>query len=122
MTNTEKRAIFIRDASILVARATELGISLIVIEFYRSPQNQARRYARGRTKPGRIITYCDGYKKKSKHQFRLAWDIAILIDGQITWNPLHGYNILGNIWKQMGHTWGGDFSFKDYCHFEYGEN
>jgi peptidoglycan LD-endopeptidase CwlK len=34
---------------------------------YRSPQEQNELYQKGRTTPGDIVTYLDGYNKKSKH-------------------------------------------------------
>lgn len=34
---------------------------------HRTPEEQNKLYQQGRTKPGQIVTYLDGYKKKSKH-------------------------------------------------------
>lgn len=34
---------------------------------YRSPEEQNELYQKGRTKPGDVVTYLDGYNKKSKH-------------------------------------------------------
>ena len=120
MTKTERQIIFLQDFCGLILQAKELNIKVIMFDFIRTAQQQAKRYTKGRRGiPGeKIITQCDGYKKKSKHQGKLAGDLAIIINGRITWNPDDGYKILGEIWKSMNHRWGGDFSFKDYCHFE----
>jgi len=118
MTKTEKQVIFLLDLCRLILRARELNINVIMFEFIRTATQQAKKYAKGRAESGRIITYCDGYKKKSKHQDKFAGDLAIIKNGKITWHPGDGYKTLGEIWKGMGHRWGGYFSFKDYCHFE----
>ena len=49
-----------------------------VIFGYRSPEEQNKLYQQGRTKPGSIVTYKDGYEKKSKHNYSpsLAVDVV----------------------------------------------
>jgi peptidoglycan L-alanyl-D-glutamate endopeptidase CwlK len=42
----------------------------------RTDATQIALYAQGRTKPGDIVTNCDGVKIKSKHQLGLAVDIV----------------------------------------------
>lgn len=94
----------------------------------RSDQEQNKLYQKGRTLPGEIITNCDGYKYKSKHQIKedgYGWaaDIAILINRKIDWD-IHLFKELVNdevraLMEKYGIEWGGDWkSFKDYPHFQ----
>ena len=71
----------------------DFGIS----QGHRTPEYQNELYQQGRTKPGEIITNCDGYKIKSKHnEFPShAFDIAIFVDGLLTWNKNY-YKAVGN--------------------------
>ena len=47
-----------------MAKRFEIKISCVSRTF----TEQAKLYAQGRTEPGQIVTYCDGYQNKSKHQ------------------------------------------------------
>ncbi|MEF2599722.1 MAG: M15 family metallopeptidase, partial [Fusobacterium mortiferum] len=57
----------------------------------RTAEEQNKIYQQGRTIPGKIVTKCDGYKIKSKHQVKAdglgyAFDIAVIIDNKSNWN------------------------------------
>ena len=94
----------------------------------RTVEEQNKLYQQGRTTPGKIITNCDGYKIKSKHQvksdgFGHAGDIAILVDGKVTWEEKYYKEVarVGRVLMQKYNIeWGGDWKkFKDLLHFEY---
>lgn len=121
MNNTTKRTIFLRKAAALVNFACLYGISFIVYDFHRTTTKQVNRYAKGRTKPGNIITYCDGKIVKSAHQDWLAWDICIIKDGRCVWEHTPDYDTLGKVWVEIiGGTWGGNFKkLDDIFHFAY---
>ena len=94
----------------------------------RIAEEQNKLYQQGRTVPGKVITNCDGYKIKSKHQiksdgFGYAGDIAILVDGKVTWEEKYYKEIAraGRVLMQKYNIeWGGDWkNFKDLPHFEY---
>lgn len=88
---------------------------------YRSPAEQAALYASGRTKPGPILTNCDGTLKASKHNRRPAeaFDLAILSGGKTLWDE-GSYRELGAIGIALGLKWGGNFkTLKDCPHFEF---
>jgi peptidoglycan LD-endopeptidase CwlK len=90
------------------------GIRIEVVCAYRSPQEQERLYATGRSQPGRKVTWV----KHSKHTERTAFDIAVYHQGKITWEP-DRYKSLGLLAKRVGGlTWGGDWKVRDYGHFE----
>lgn len=93
--------------------AKKENIHFKVICLYRSPQEQLRLYTQGRTKPGRKITWT----KHSKHNEGRAFDVAILINGRITWDYKY-YLRLGELGKQTDLIWGGDWKVRDYGHFE----
>lgn len=53
---------------------------------YRTAEDQNSLYQKGRSKPGKKITFRDGYKKKSYHQTGNAFDIFIYINGKASWD------------------------------------
>ncbi len=99
---------------------------------HRSPEIQGDLYAKGRTAPGKIVTYCDGVTKLSKHNYSpsLAFDIVIYVNGKVSWESgLYlevGTHIMevaeklfeaGKITNRI--TWGGHWhKFKDWPHFQ----
>ena len=99
---------------------------------YRSPDEQRELYQKGRSKHGNIVTYCDGYIRKSKHNYSPsnAVDITCYVSGKITWNEsvyletaLHILEIAedmflkGEIDNRV--FWGGHFKkFCDFPHFQ----
>ncbi len=103
----------------LLRAAHALGIELIVTQAYRSMDEQAHLYAQGRTIAGPIVT--NAPPGSSWHEFRKAFDVAILKDGRATWpNDVALWQRIGNIGKQIGLDWGGDFhTIIDRPHFEY---
>lgn len=95
----------------------------------RTAKKQNKLYQIGRTLPGKIITYCDGYKNKSRHQVTEdgignAGDIKIYINRKVSWNSLHflafvNQKEIRNLMKKYNIEWGGDWkNFKDYPHFQ----
>jgi len=125
-SNTEYRVEFIRKDSSLGLYAWLKDIAYIETWYHRTPEQQNELYQKGRTEPGGIVTYCDGYSKISYHQLWRAKDIGIL-DGSghleyenIPKETLDKYAILGKFWENLGGRWGGNFkNFRDIFHFEY---
>ena len=97
------------------------GRALILTCTHRTPEEQAAIFARNA--PGRILTRCDGYKIKSKHNElpALAFDVAVAERGAVVWREDY-YVPLGAAIKALGYEgrvrWGGWFSFRDYPHME----
>lgn len=104
----------------------------LIAEGVRTAEYQHSLYQVGRTKPGKILTNCDGYKEKSNHQakadgYGYAVDIAI-------YNPKLKYKadynkqklrevsyVIKKIAKEKNLVirWGGDWvNFQDYPHYE----
>ena len=93
----------------------------------RTQEEQSELYAKGRWKPGKIVTFKDGIERRSKHQDGMAVDVAPY---PIDWDDTERFNKMGLFiletarkLKQDGlidHdvAWGGTWRFKDYPHFE----
>lgn len=112
----------------LLYRSEYPGFTFKLIEVYRSPQKQKELYEQGRTKPGKIITYVDGYKKKGKHNCypSKAFDIMVYNERikKGTWNMKYYKRLpklaaLTSIRLGFKILNGGDWvKLKDYPHFE----
>lgn len=124
-----------------LVRLMEMAIKECPLQFevshgVRPDAEQAELYARGRTKPGKIVTMCDGVIRRSKHQalpgkYGEAVDIVVYVDGQVTWDPKHYKTVAKHILKvakgvggkvRWGGDWNGDMidnqKFYDYPHYE----
>jgi peptidoglycan L-alanyl-D-glutamate endopeptidase CwlK len=114
-----QRAEFLRLISLLITRASLDEVTLECSAFHRTADQQNLLYQIGRTTQGYIVTNCDGYVKISPHQKWRAMDLFILNeDGTADWDSPY-YDKLGEIWENMGGTWGGRFStLGDKTHFE----
>lgn len=99
---------------------------------FRTAEQQAELYAKGRTKPGKKVTNAKPWQ--SIHNYGFAIDFLILIDKDkngtfesADWNTLSDndndgvadWKEITNYFKLLGWTWGGDWkSFPDYPHLE----
>ena len=110
-----------------------------IVQGVRTAEYQRSLYQQGRTKPGKVVTNCDGHKNKSNHQAKAdgyghAIDIficGVVENGQYRkFTTQEGYDNkkmtlvathVKNVAQKLGIAikWGGDWSkFKDYPHFE----
>lgn len=89
---------------VLAAMAAN-GTPMRVTDGFRSAAQQALLYAKGRTAPGRIVTYADGLHKKSNHQSGRAVDCAFL--GPKPYDESHPWGFYGDCAEREGLTWGG---------------
>lgn len=108
--------------SLLLKKCMKKGIYLIITEGFRTPAEQDRLYAKGRTAPGEIVTHARGSSYSSQHQWGIAFDIAMNYDidgdGKVsddTWNR-KGFQRVAKIAKSIGLGWGGDWKFVDTPH------
>lgn len=94
------------------------GIYLIVTEGFRTKAYQDELYAKGRTKPGKIVTNAKGSTYSSQHMWGIAFDIAIN-DNKLLYDHATIKKV-ADIAKSssIGLGWGGDWkSFQDTPHF-----
>ncbi len=104
------------------AAMQEANIDYIVTCTYRSQEEQDALYAKGRTAPGKRVTWT----RHSRHTDRTAFDIAILLNGKLLWNPdldadgdgVAEYTEAGRIGEAVGLTWGGSWDSPDAPHFQ----
>ena len=106
----ETQALYQKFAEAMKAK----NIPYIVTCTFRSQLEQDALYEQGRSKPGQIVTWT----RKSRHTDREAFDIAILVNGKISWKP-GDYLEAVKIGKAVGLDAGGAWvKSKDYPHFE----
>ncbi|KAF1712516.1 peptidase M15 [Pseudoxanthomonas kalamensis DSM 18571] len=95
----------------------QYGYEMVLVEGYRSPERQNRLAAQGAD-----VTRARG--GQSWHQYGLAADSAFLREGKLVISErdpwaMRGYQLYGQVAKQAGLTWGGDWrSIKDLMHVE----
>lgn len=112
----------------LLEKAALRGIILRVTQAFRSSQEQAALYAKGRTVPGpgytaqrpmgSIVTKAPpGF---SWHEYRRAFDVAVMVDGHPTWPNDRGlWEEIGEMGEACGLEWGGRFkTILDLPHFQ----
>lgn len=98
---------------------TEAGLNIKIVQTLRDAEYQHMLYEQGRTAPGKIVTKCDGYTNKSRHQSGEAWDAVVLNDdGSINWSDACLYKKMADIAVKQGLTAGFYFSFRDLDHVE----
>lgn len=99
------------------------GWPMIVTDGLRTAAQQMALYAQGRSRPGRIVTRCDGITTKSRHQaqadgFGHAADCTFVVDGAL-WYEGVPWDVYGREVRAVGLVWGGDWSaFPDRPHVE----
>ncbi len=99
------------------------GTPMKVIQGLRTAEYQHTLWLQGRNEkfPGKIVTNCDGFIKKSRHQaaadgFGHAVDCAFL--GTDPFNLKHPWKHFGGAVRAEKLTWGGDFQLVDLDHAE----
>lgn len=100
-----------------IAECKKQGIDVLITSTYRDFESQDALYAQGRTKPGNKVTNAKaGY---SFHNFRVAFDVVAIVNGKPDWNDFNLYKRIGQIGKEVGLEWAGDWvSFKELVHFQ----
>lgn len=97
--------------------ATPPGIHPFVTQTLRTFEESDRLYAQGRTSLGKIVS--NSKAGQSYHNYGLALDFALMINGAIVWDVNENWMTVVNVFKKHGFTWGGDFiNLKDYPHLE----
>lgn len=97
--------------------ATPDNVHPFITSTMRTFKEQADLYARGRTKPGPIVT--NSKPGQSYHNYGLALDFVIQIDGEDSWVVDRNWMIVVDCFKARGFFWGGEFqTFKDFPHLE----
>lgn len=105
------------------------GVPFLVYTVYRTPDEQARLYAQGRTAPGHIVTYAKPGQSAHNRQVEGqpaadAFDACPMVHGKPTWETsgeaLLFWNVMGSCAESIGLEWGRHYSHLggDWAHFE----
>lgn len=94
----------------LIYECKKKGITLAVVETYRTPKRQNYLKSKHHTRL---------YGGFSKHQHFIAIDVVPIVKGRAHWNNLYLWHKIGIIGEQEGLLWGGRWAkLRDYGHFE----
>lgn len=111
----------------LIINSYNEGINIVIVQGFRTMEEQATLYAQGRTTAGSIVTNAKaGY---SNHNYGLAVDFALLMPNGVTvswdtwrdgdYDGVRDWLEVAAIGKRLGFEWGGDWdTFIDMPHFE----
>lgn len=91
------------------------GVRMVLVEGYRSPERQAELMREGRATNAGAWQSC--------HQYGLALDSAPMREGKLQWDmndpwTRRAYFLYGELAKEAGLAWGGDWRMRDYVHVE----
>ncbi|KUO95715.1 peptidoglycan-binding protein [Ferroacidibacillus organovorans] len=99
-----------------LALTREHHMDVRIYTAFRSWSDEDRLFAQGRWTPGPIVTNARG--GDSYHNWGLAFDAAPFENGAMT-TDVSKFRLMGQLGKQAGLQWGGDFkSIVDYPHFQ----
>jgi hypothetical protein len=105
---------FFREKIIELTRlCQQAGITLAIVESYRTHAKQSEYYAMGKA-------YTATPGGKSRHQYGLAVDIVPVVDSVAVWNSPKLWRKIGLLGERLGLTWGGRWRvLYDPGHFEW---
>ena len=97
----------------LINVCKKAGITLAVVETYRTPSKQAEYFAMGKK-------YTSTPGGKSRHQYGLAIDVVPVVDSVAVWNNHKLWRKIGIAGERLGLRWGGRWRvLYDPGHFEW---
>lgn len=104
-------------ASQFIAECEKHGIYLRITSdgHLRTFEEQNELYAKGRTKPGKKVTWVTA--GNSYHNYGLALDVVEMVDGKPIWNNPRWPQIAA-IGAKYGFEWGGNWKTPDKPHFQ----
>lgn len=92
------------------------NVTIRVTYGLRTFAEQDALYQLGRTKPGRIVTKAKA--GQSMHQYGLAFDFCLLIDGKVSWNIDSNWLKVIEHFEKNGYESGHRWKFKDSPHIQ----
>lgn len=99
------------------------GLDILIYCTYRSPEEQDKLYAIGRTEKGKIVTNARG--GDSYHNHRCAFDFVPILAGKPQWDNAALYSKAGIIAEEVGLEWSGRWTGKlretAHCQFRDGK-
>src|SRR5687768_6560926 len=84
-----------------------LGFELLVTDGVRTQAEQQALFAKGRSKPGPIVTNADGVRNRSNHQIKTdgfghAVDCCFLVNGKASWAESNPWRLYGAMAVALG--------------------
>lgn len=92
------------------------GLSLEVVQGVRTFAEQDALFAKGRTKPGKIVT--NARAGQSFHNYGLAVDVCPFRDGAPLWTEDKYFDALAAFARRFNLEWGGDWNTPDRPHLQ----
>jgi len=105
-------------SSIVKRVQAETGYTIRPNAKTRTPEEQAKFFAQGRTAPGKVVTPADGTKVKSQHQTGQAADLEVYDKNGKKVNSKKVWDSIGRIIKEEGLIWGGGFKNPEPWHVQ----
>jgi len=107
----------------VLAAMAALEAPMVITDGRRTPADQQALYARGRTAPGRIVTYVDGVTVPGAHVQGRAVDCAFWVAGTVSWDARQPWAAYGACAEAVGLRWGGRWrTLVDLPHIEWPED
>jgi D-alanyl-D-alanine carboxypeptidase. len=92
--------------------------TVFLTQTYRNVTDQMADYAKGRTKPGKVVTNAKAGQSLHNYYPALAFDIAFKKGNTLYWD-VSLFRKFATIAKRLGLEWGGGWpNFKDNPHFQ----
>lgn len=92
----------------MIADLSAKGLVVEIVQGLRTFAEQDELYAKGRTKPGQIVTQARG--GESNHNYGLAVDLCPFTDDKPDWNaPMSAWAAIGAAAEKHGLEWGGQW-------------
>ena len=102
----------------LIKESKKAGVQIILVQGFRSREEQDALYAKGRTEKGKIVTNAKG--GQSFHNYGVAFDVCPIVNGKVTWKYAELFKKVGSIGESIGLEWGANWKkYKDLPHFQY---
>ena len=95
-----------RRVEILLRQLAAQGLTVEVVQGFRTPEEQDALYNQGRTKSGKKVT--NAKRWQSNHNYGLAVDLCPFVEGRPNWDaPFSVWQQIGRTAEGLGLEWGG---------------
>lgn len=107
-----------RRVEILLRQLAAQGLTVEVVQGFRTPEEQDALYAQGRRTAGKKVT--NAKRWQSNHNYGLAVDLCPFVEGEPNWDaPFSVWQQIGRTAEGLGLEWGGRWAkFRDLPHVQ----
>jgi len=121
MSENQNQWYFLRDVASLIGYAANFrGVMLTGGDLYQDNSWHKRYSEHTLERVTGLVTYKTPHLKSGQHPRRKAIDLNLFVDGHYVTHDHEVWYELGDHWKRLDrpNRWGGDFTNRDYNHFE----